>query len=71
MSADMAPRAQYLHQVGAPSEVHPTSGWSISTSGDPVSPDINDQFGTLPIPSDAGTRAAHINLVWALDLGFQ
>jgi len=65
MSADMAPRAQYLHQVGAPSEVHPTSGWSISPGGNPVPPDINDQFGMIPLPSEASARATHTNSIRA------
>jgi len=62
MSVDTPLWAQFLHQVGAPSKVHPMSGWSISTS-DPVPPDINDQFGTIPIPSKAGARATHMNSV--------
>jgi len=65
MSVATPPREQFLHQVGVPNKVHPMLGWSISTSGDLVLPDINDQFCTIPIPSEDGARATHTNSIRA------
>jgi len=65
MSEDIPSQTQFLHHAGAPAEVFPTLGWSISPGGDPIPPDILDQFGTIPLPSEAGMRATHMNSIWA------
>jgi len=52
-------REQFLYNAGAPVEVFPSSCWDTSPSGDPVPPDILNQFGMLPLPSEAGAHAAH------------
>jgi len=65
MSADVPLQEQFFHGAGAPGEVLPIDGWGHALMLKTTQAEILDQFGTLPLTSEASARAAHVNAIRA------